>query len=194
MGGEGEHGPGRDVPMPSSRSRRARANLSRRSSAAAFTGTQHNQPNETGAATTPKPFVHRAYSSTGVDSHDENGHLYPHPSNYDNPGPPGLSRPSSGRRLTYSSLPSTPVISSPPEIPGAPRLHYPVESPTIPPQALPETEDPVFSLWDYLREELLATDFESHQELKWDRVSNFLSIPWAMEKVSTKTPTALTRS
>jgi hypothetical protein len=40
-----------------------------------------------------------------------------------------------------------------------------------------------FSLWDYLREELLATDFDSHQELKWDRVSNFLSIPVAVEKV-----------
>jgi hypothetical protein len=41
-----------------------------------------------------------------------------------------------------------------------------------------------FSLWDYLREELLATDFDSHQELKWERVGNFLSIPLAIEKVS----------
>nr|GAT57669.1 predicted protein [Mycena chlorophos] len=40
-----------------------------------------------------------------------------------------------------------------------------------------------FSIWDYLREELLATDFDSHQELKWDRVSNFLSIPLAIEKI-----------
>lgn len=40
-----------------------------------------------------------------------------------------------------------------------------------------------FSLWDYLREELLATDFDSHQELKWDRVSNFLNIPVAIEKI-----------
>jgi len=40
-----------------------------------------------------------------------------------------------------------------------------------------------FSIWDYLREELLATDFDSHQELKWDRVSNFLSIPVAIEKI-----------
>jgi hypothetical protein len=44
-------------------------------------------------------------------------------------------------------------------------------------------EPPPFSLWDYLREELLATDFDSHQELKWERVSNFLNIPLAMEKV-----------
>ena len=42
---------------------------------------------------------------------------------------------------------------------------------------------PPFSLWDYLREELLATDFDSHQELKWERVSNFLSVPLAIEKV-----------
>ncbi|KAJ2919933.1 hypothetical protein MD484_g433, partial [Candolleomyces efflorescens] len=40
-----------------------------------------------------------------------------------------------------------------------------------------------FSLWDYLREELLATDFDSHQEQKWERVSNFLSMPVAMEKI-----------
>ncbi|KAG6882685.1 hypothetical protein C0992_010968 [Termitomyces sp. T32_za158] len=40
-----------------------------------------------------------------------------------------------------------------------------------------------FSLWDYLQEELLATDFDSHQEMKWERVSNFLSIPLAMEKI-----------
>jgi hypothetical protein len=44
-------------------------------------------------------------------------------------------------------------------------------------------EPPPFSIWDYLREELLATDFDSHQELKWERVSNFLNIPVAMEKV-----------
>lgn len=42
---------------------------------------------------------------------------------------------------------------------------------------------PPFSIWDYLREELLATDFDSHQELKWERVSNFLSVPLAIEKV-----------
>lgn len=46
-----------------------------------------------------------------------------------------------------------------------------------------ETQPGPFSLWDYLREELLATDFDSHQEQKWERVSNFLSMPVAMEKV-----------
>ena len=88
--------------------------------------------------------------------------------------------------LLYSSLPPTPISTSPsfePEPPPAPPLlSNPPSfrsdfSKTTPPETTP------FSLWDYLREELLATDFDSHQELKWDRVSNFLSIPLAMEKV-----------
>ena len=68
--------------------------------------------------------------------------------------------------LIYASLPPTPVSPS--------------ASPTSP--TFPQPLDIPFSLWDYLREELLATDFDSHQELKWERVSNFLHIPLAMEK------------
>jgi len=80
--------------------------------------------------------------------------------------------------LTYASLPPTPITSSPP--PPAPNgEQYKL------PQAQEQSDvyDTPFSLWDYLREELLATDFDSHQELKWERVSNFLSIPLAIEKV-----------
>ncbi|KDN53531.1 DUF747-domain-containing protein [Tilletiaria anomala UBC 951] len=40
-----------------------------------------------------------------------------------------------------------------------------------------------FSLWDYLQEEVLATDFDSTQELKWERVTNFMAIPFWMEKI-----------
>ncbi|KAH7108105.1 eukaryotic membrane protein family-domain-containing protein [Auriculariales sp. MPI-PUGE-AT-0066] len=40
-----------------------------------------------------------------------------------------------------------------------------------------------FTLWEYLQEELLATDFDSHQEMKWERVSNFLNVPVAVEKI-----------
>jgi hypothetical protein len=83
--------------------------------------------------------------------------------------------------LVYSSLPSSPISTSPP--PHEASLELPI-SPTFPPNL--QSEDvptPPFSLWDYLREELLATDFDSHQELKWERVSNFLNIPLAMEKV-----------
>jgi hypothetical protein len=83
--------------------------------------------------------------------------------------------------LVYSSLPSSPISTSPPPHETSPELPL---SPTFPPN--PQSQDvsaPPFSLWDYLREELLATDFDSHQELKWERVSNFLNIPLAMEKV-----------
>ncbi|EPQ29733.1 uncharacterized protein PFL1_02953 [Pseudozyma flocculosa PF-1] len=40
-----------------------------------------------------------------------------------------------------------------------------------------------FSLWDYLQEEILATDFDSTQEMKWERVTNFIAIPFWMEKI-----------
>ncbi|KAG2132450.1 DUF747-domain-containing protein [Suillus bovinus] len=74
--------------------------------------------------------------------------------------------------LTYASLPATPILPSPPASP-----------PPIARSQELQQDQPLFSLWDYLREELLATDFDSHQELKWERVSNFLSIPLAMEKI-----------
>jgi hypothetical protein len=87
--------------------------------------------------------------------------------------------PSEDGPLLYSSLPPTPLaLSPPPSTSNAERYRLPREQPDI------YTPTPPFSLWDYLREELLATDFDSHQELKWERVSNFLSIPVAIEKVS----------
>lgn len=42
---------------------------------------------------------------------------------------------------------------------------------------------PPFSLWDYLKEEVMATNFDSTQELKWERVTNFIAIPFWMEKI-----------
>ena len=73
------------------------------------------------------------------------------------------------RAKAYASLPSSPVAPA-----------TPVEG--MPPPTPPVAEMP-FSLWDYLREEILATDFDSHQEMKWERVSNFLQVPFAIEKV-----------
>lgn len=78
--------------------------------------------------------------------------------------------------LIYASLPPTPISTSTTSpLPFSSSL-----------SSFPSAEihhEPPFSLWDYLREELLATDFDSHQELKWERVSNFLSMPLALEKV-----------
>ena len=82
-----------------------------------------------------------------------------------------------GPLFTYSSLPPTPITSSPPPPSSNPERYRSLQDQS-------EVYTRPFSLWDYLREELLATDFDSHQELKWERVSNFLSIPVAIEKVS----------
>lgn len=78
-------------------------------------------------------------------------------------------------KQTYASLPSSPAVTG--FLPAQNPFH---KEEMV--QAQP-TSLPPFSLWEYLREELLATDFDSHQELKWERVSNFLSIPIALEKV-----------
>ncbi|KAL6310469.1 DUF747-domain-containing protein [Sparassis latifolia] len=83
------------------------------------------------------------------------------------------------RPLTYASLPPTPISSSPPL-----RSSPPPFSTSFPSFTSSEfLHEPPFSLWEYLQEELLATDFDSHQELKWERVSNFLSMPLALEKI-----------
>ena len=83
----------------------------------------------------------------------------------------------------YASLPPSPVlrprsVTPPPSISPIPKRYASVQPQEFQPGGTP------FSLWDYLREELLATDFDSHQELKWERVRNFLNMPLAMEKVS----------
>ncbi|KAH9942279.1 eukaryotic membrane protein family-domain-containing protein [Epithele typhae] len=78
--------------------------------------------------------------------------------------------------LTYASLPPTPISPSPPL---QPTLTAPL--PSFP--SLDSIHEPPFSIWDYLREEILATDFDSHQELKWERVGNFLRMPIALEKI-----------
>ncbi|TFK44218.1 eukaryotic membrane protein family-domain-containing protein [Crucibulum laeve] len=85
------------------------------------------------------------------------------------------------RPTAYASLPPTPILASRPYTPPTPVSPL---TPTFLPEEPPIRQHaPPFSLWDYLREELLATDFDSHQELKWERVNNFLSMPLAMEKI-----------
>ncbi|CAO3669288.1 unnamed protein product [Umbelopsis ramanniana] len=47
---------------------------------------------------------------------------------------------------------------------------------------LPESK-PSFSIWDYLKDELTASDFDSAQDLKRERVTNLLGVPGAVEKL-----------
>jgi hypothetical protein len=97
----------------------------------------------------------------------------------ESPSPPSLvlSAPLRLRRKqedvpsNYVSLPSTPVSRSPQTTRGRYVSEVSISGSTP------------FSIWDYLREELLATDFDSHQEMKWERVSNFLNVPFAVERV-----------
>jgi hypothetical protein len=95
---------------------------------------------------------------------------------------PSPARDDEEQKLVYASLPSTPIASAPPGM--FPRAHSlePELAMSDPQAEIIHTYTP-FTLWDYLREELFATDFDSHQELKWERVSNFLGMPLAMEKV-----------
>lgn len=124
------------------------------------------------------------YTSTGVPDHWDSGRDRPLRSRSVSPGE-RLFRRRPDAPLAYASLPPTPTSPSPPQGPGF--RNSPPPSPTL----HPETRELPFSLWDYLREELLATDFDSHQELKWERVSNFLSIPLAIEKVRCLAPLLL---
>ncbi len=113
-------------------------------------------------------------------SEDENVFRFPEVSHsFGARDSPSSSLDQSRPPLTYASLPPTPILPSPPLQPTTP-LSAPL--PSFP--SLDSGHEPPFSIWDYLQEELLATDFDSHQELKWERVSNFLSMPIALEKVS----------
>lgn len=129
------------------------------------------------------PFNFSPGNASDADDTDHDSGLEDDASVISNPETFAVLQPSSTQLpLTYSSLPPTPISTSP----------FPRRSSTPPlPPTLLDSPEPVkkaadttpFSLWDYLREELLATDFDSHQELKWERVSNFLSMPFAIEKV-----------
>ncbi|CAE6379047.1 unnamed protein product [Rhizoctonia solani] len=166
---------------PDSRNLRAR----RSTSSSSFTSSKSKTPDY--GRFTPLASQPQAASSTGNGSSEPN-RFYPTPS------PPPLdleplagpvalpkSTPVLEERMTYTSLPSTPVLGA--TIPEFSTTARPESvEPHFASQAADVEQEP-FSLWDYLREELLATDFDSHQELKWERVSNFLNIPIAIEKI-----------
>jgi hypothetical protein len=127
-------------------------------------------------------------SDEGFD--DDDPHLGDGASVVSHPEVFALHREDGRPPLAYSSLPATPISSSPRPHTPPPRLpsasfhaaHDPLPQQTCELEHSPDDSAP-FSIWEYLREELLATDFDSHQELKWERVSNFLSMPVAIEKV-----------
>jgi hypothetical protein len=48
------------------------------------------------------------------------------------------------------------------------------------------------SFLDYLKDELTVADFDSVQDLKRERITNFLAIPAAIEKVKVKQPIVIT--
>ncbi|GJJ06482.1 hypothetical protein Clacol_000674 [Clathrus columnatus] len=134
-----------------------------------------------------RPDIHRLRTCKSSDNETGSANVYQlsssspligmEPSTIDNGNEPGSPIkavnsasvvPSDAEMKTYTSLPPSPVSLSPPRLSRGNSKHPTLTTP--------------FSIWDYLREELLATDFDSHQELKWERVSNFLSIPLAVEK------------
>ncbi|KAJ1305721.1 hypothetical protein OPQ81_010455 [Rhizoctonia solani] len=138
-------------------------------------------------------FTLLASQPQGTSSNTSNGSTEPNRF-YPAPSPPPLdleplpapvalpqTTPIPEERKAYASLPSTPLLGATiPEFSKTARqepdnLHFASQA--------GEIDQEPFSLWDYLREELLATDFDSHQELKWERVSNFLNIPIAIEKI-----------
>ncbi|KDN37010.1 hypothetical protein RSAG8_10463, partial [Rhizoctonia solani AG-8 WAC10335] len=164
-----------------SRNQRTRRSASSTSS---FTSPKPKNPDY--GRFTPLVSQTQATSSNASKGNSPN-RFYPTPSppplDLEPPAPVELSEetPKPEGKKAYTSLPSTPVLGATiPEFPKTARLE------SIEPRFIRQSNDDhqePFSLWDYLREELLATDFDSHQELKWERVTNFLNIPIAIEKI-----------
>ncbi|RIB05025.1 eukaryotic membrane protein family-domain-containing protein [Gigaspora rosea] len=54
---------------------------------------------------------------------------------------------------------------------------------SIPSESTTPSKAPFLALWEHFKDELLASDSESFEELKRERVLNFFGIPWAIEKL-----------
>lgn len=102
------------------------------------------------------------------------------------------------------SVPTTPVLKSsnhfqvlsPPSSSRSKKKKKKPPHPTKPteqvvPSLVQEEQQPKslhqISFFDYLRDELTVTDFNSVQELKKERITNFLGVPAAIERVKQKT-------
>lgn len=103
------------------------------------------------------------------------------------------------KRKSKSSTPSSPLTPTLPMTPTEDESGHPdrekedqSEHVTPPPPltqtttattATTEDERRSFSFWDYLRDEVTVSDFDTAQEIKRERVTNFLGVPAAVEKV-----------
>lgn len=78
---------------------------------------------------------------------------------------------------------TTPLSPVPPSTPSSP-----VPPPDLPSSRASQRQDhyglPSMSFWDYLRDELTVADFDTAQEIKRERVTNFLAVPSSLEKVN----------
>ena len=146
------------------------------------------EPSPSSAATTSTGPVYHRYTSNGTVDFEQTQSLSPKRRRARGRSTSPKSNIFEERPLptAYASLPPSPIVrprsfTPPPSNSPTPQIYANVQPQEFQPGA-------PFSLWDYLREELLATDFDSHQELKWERVRNFLNMPLAMEKVSILSP------
>lgn len=96
------------------------------------------------------------------------------------------STPLQSPRPTSKLLPPDPVVATG-RYNSTPDLHFrktPKQSPDRPSQSRKVSQkERLFSIWDYLKSELVETEAEYHQEVRWERLENFLSVPLAVEKV-----------
>ena len=80
----------------------------------------------------------------------------------------------------------TPMSMPDPETPASPSSpsNETAKIPSLPSRFLPA------SLWDYLKEEIRATELDGSQEMKAERVTNFFSVPMVVEQVRYRRMTA----
>ncbi|SNX87181.1 uncharacterized protein MEPE_05891 [Melanopsichium pennsylvanicum] len=133
------------------------------------------------SALTPSP-VHRSsdFDSTGLRQRRSVGGLAPPSLIFDNATQEPLEAYMTPR-LSLSMLHEEPRYVAAPTQASEKHVregHQPNDT-----AALARPDRTPFSLWDYLKEEVLATDFDATQEMKWERVTNFISIPFWMEKI-----------
>ncbi|KAJ3015451.1 hypothetical protein HKX48_004587 [Thoreauomyces humboldtii] len=77
-----------------------------------------------------------------------------------------------------------PVTRFPPLLERRPTAQWQTASaaPAPAPVSYPRTYDSMGSMWDYFRGELFGSDFDEIPDVKKERIQNFLSVPYELEK------------